>query len=671
MNNKIGVIGMPTGGVVASAYRPDIDGLRAWAILSVLLFHAFPNLLPGGFVGVDIFFVISGFLISRIVLSGLRRQQFSFLDFYIHRIRRIFPALLTVMLASLAFGWFALVAEEYRLLGKHVAGGIAFVDNVLLWGEDNYFGTASELKPLMHLWSLGVEEQFYLVFPVLLVMLWRWHVNLWWAVMLVAILSFGFNLHQVRSDSAAAFFLPHTRFWELLAGTFLAQREIFSVGREVSVSGNIRPLKPLLDPQVRGVVGISLIVLAFFSINKGSAFPGRMALLPVLGAAFVISAGPTTWVGRVFFANRFMVAVGLISYPLYLWHWPILSFLRILEAQTPAVAIRLAALFLTFLLAYLTYLIIEKPLRFGRAAATKAFVLFVVGSLIGVVGFWIYASAGFPQRAVEQDFGSLQRKIGHREYQAEIGKFPPCALSGYTGKAPCLIAGSLDHTPAVAIVGDSHGADIFLGLSSQSYDNRGVAYFSVVCYPFIGISGDESCNVVPPVMDYLLANDRVKTVILANYWVMRIANKTIRFQSEPENEDRLDVFAKLLDLTLKKLTAAGKEVIVAIDVPELDFPPAACLPSRPMSLTKRLPDENCTIVRDAAESSAKLYIAQMRRVLASYPNVQVWNPYDYLCNEKECLVARQGLLLFRDENHLTPAGTRWLFQTYWTETFSE
>jgi peptidoglycan/LPS O-acetylase OafA/YrhL len=205
-----------------SSYRPDIDGLRAFAVLSVIVFHGFPTWLPGGFVGVDVFFVISGYLISGHIFDSLEQGRFSLLGFYNKRIRRIFPALVTVLAACLVFGWFALLVDEYMMLGLHAASGAGFVSNLVLWTESGYFDTLAITKPLLHLWSLGIEEQFYIVWPLMAWALWALRVNLGVAVMLLAAASFALNTTYFQLDQAAAFYSPLTRFWELLAGTGLA-----------------------------------------------------------------------------------------------------------------------------------------------------------------------------------------------------------------------------------------------------------------------------------------------------------------------------------------------------------------------------------------------------------------------------------------------------------------
>ena len=204
------------------AYRPDIDGLRAVAVLLVVGYHAFPYWLNGGFIGVDIFFVISGFLISSIIFQDLGAGSFRFTDFYGRRIRRIFPALIIVVAACLVAGWFVLLAGEYEQLGKHVAGGAGFIANFLLWNESNYFDNAAETKPLLHLWSLGVEEQFYIIWPLLLWLAWKRNFNARTMTAFIVIMSFALTIAQARTDMVAAFYSPATRFWESLCGALLA-----------------------------------------------------------------------------------------------------------------------------------------------------------------------------------------------------------------------------------------------------------------------------------------------------------------------------------------------------------------------------------------------------------------------------------------------------------------
>jgi peptidoglycan/LPS O-acetylase OafA/YrhL len=362
----------------------------------VVIYHAFPGRLPGGFVGVDIFFVISGYLISGIIFSELSSNSFSLRHFYERRIHRIFPALLIVLAFCLTAGWVVLLADEYAQLGKHVLAGAGFLLNLVLWGESGYFDNAVVTKPLLHLWSLGIEEQFYIFWPLLLIFLWKKELNIKWFIIVICLLSFVFNLHQTSVNPTAAFYSPLTRFWELLMGSLIAlwhQRDSYANNRLISQSSK----------NSLSFLGIFLILCALFFIDKDRAFPGAWALLPVLGTALVVLAGPSGWINRIFLSNRVMVGIGLISYPLYLWHWPLLSFARILENQTPTGFLRLVIVVLSFVLAWMTYVFIEKPLRQNNKS--RSFILtllLVIMFLFSAVGYWIFYNNGIKSRLVVQ-----------------------------------------------------------------------------------------------------------------------------------------------------------------------------------------------------------------------------------------------------------------------------
>ncbi|RSZ47078.1 MULTISPECIES: acyltransferase family protein [unclassified Variovorax] len=334
-------------------YRPDIDGLRAIAVGSVLVYHAFPTALMGGFIGVDIFFVISGFLITTIILQSLAVGDFSYRDFYARRIRRIFPALLVVLFATLCAGWYLLLSDEFAELGKQTVGGAAFVANFVFWGESGYFDTAAETKPLLHLWSLGIEEQFYIFWPLLLGLAWRKGWPIVRVVLAVAAVSFVVNVTTVHPLPAASFYSPASRFWELMVGGILACMRLKP------------PTPSAWRSHVQSVVGVGLIVLGLVMIRSTKAFPGWWALLPTLGAVSCIAAGPNGVLNKYLLSNRVMVWIGLISYPLYLWHWPLLAFVRIVEADPlhPSPVYRAGAMVASVLLAWATYRFIERYAR--------------------------------------------------------------------------------------------------------------------------------------------------------------------------------------------------------------------------------------------------------------------------------------------------------------------
>lgn len=369
-------------------YRPDIDGLRAMAVLSVVVFHAFPSIIPGGFIGVDVFFVISGFLISSIIFSNLEQNRFSIIEFYNRRIRRIFPALITVMLTSLVFGWFVLLADEYKQLGKHIVGGSGFVSNFILWTESGYFDNAAESKPMLHLWSLAIEEQFYIFWPLLLAFVSRCKWSFLRITAVIAVLSFLANIFLAGNNPSSAFYLPISRFWELMIGGVLAY---ITLHRQDLISQY---------KNIQSVIGLTLLIAGLCLINKKSEFPGWWALLPTVSTFLLISAGSSAWINKIILSNKLTVWFGLISYPLYLWHWPLLSFARIVEGN-PSKEIRAAIVLAAVFLAWATYKFIEKPLRFGSHKRVSLGLLLAL-IITGLLGYSCIFSNGYENKGFRE-----------------------------------------------------------------------------------------------------------------------------------------------------------------------------------------------------------------------------------------------------------------------------
>ena len=375
-------------------YRADIDGLRALAILLVVIYHGFPKLLSGGFIGVDVFFVISGYLISTIIYEHLEKGNFSFSNFYLRRIKRIFPALLAVLISCFAIGWFTLLADEYKQLGKHITGGASFISNLMLWSESGYFDSASHTKPLLHLWSLGVEEQFYFIWPVIIWAAWKFQLNIMVVAISIALISFGINIYQIQhlDNLATTFYLPHSRFWELMVGAILAQYTL-----KHPVLG-----KPMQNAQ--SAVGLTLILIGVALINTQSLFPGYWALLPVTGTALIINAGPKARINHLLFSHPILVWIGLISFPLYLWHWPALVFARITAKGTPTTSTQMLAIICSLALATLTFILIERPIRIGKYHKTTVAILCFLMLGIGYAGFNIFARDGLTFRLNQIQF---------------------------------------------------------------------------------------------------------------------------------------------------------------------------------------------------------------------------------------------------------------------------
>ena len=413
-------------------YRPEIDGLRALAVLSVVGFHAFPSWFKGGFIGVDVFFVISGFLITSILFESLDKGQFSFTDFFARRIRRIFPALILVMTSSLVFGWFALLANEFAQIGKHIASGAAFITNFILADESGYFDNAAETKPLLHLWSLAVEEQFYIVWPLVLWLGWKRKFNLLTITILVAVISFYLNLRFLKSHPTETFFWPVGRFWELLSGSILAWLLLYKSdvlsrfklwvdkflvriihSKKVEAYGST-------TSNLMSFFGLLLLAYGVIRFQESLSFPSIWTLIPVLGAVLIIASGSKALLNRIFLMNPIAVWFGLISYPLYLWHWPILSFLRIVKEEMPHSDARIIAVLLSIFLAWLTYKLVEHPIRFGYLKhKINAIFIAVMLFSVGAVGYYIkntdwcetkgFEEVAFPRKGFEHGFGCYMR----------------------------------------------------------------------------------------------------------------------------------------------------------------------------------------------------------------------------------------------------------------------
>ena len=485
-------------------YRPDIDGLRAVAVASVLAFHAFPDALPGGFIGVDIFFVISGFLITTIIMQSHAAGDFSYRDFYARRIRRIFPALTLVLLATLAFGWYALLPREFTELGKQAAGGAAFIANFIFWGEAGYFDTAADTKPLLHLWSLGIEEQFYIFWPMLLALAWRrrWPVlRLLWVL---AVASFLVNVLTIHPFRTAAFYSPASRFWELMVGGILACMRLKAAGK-VPV--------PAWRSHLQSCLGVGLIVLGLVMTRSDKAFPGWWALLPTLGAASCIAAGPAGVLNRHVLASRPMVWIGLISYPLYLWHWPLLVYARIVEEGEPAAWIRACLVLASVALAWLTYRFVE---RFTRARIQVGMLRSLVAGSMAIAVAGLLALGGMPPRNGSDLLRKVTDATADDNYYAG---FEQQKIGAY----PVKRVGSGPRT--VLLIGDSHilqYAPRALALAGSAPARMATTYFSTygACPPVPGMvaEGNPGCEQARGEMLALALDPRIDTVVVGACW---------------------------------------------------------------------------------------------------------------------------------------------------------
>ncbi len=669
------------------SYRPDIDGLRAIAVLSVVGFHAFPDLISGGFIGVDIFFVISGFLISTIIIGSLDRSSFSFVEFYIRRINRIFPALLLVMIAAFAFSWFALLADEFKQLGEHIAGGAGFISNFVLWNENGYFDNAAETKPLLHLWSLGVEEQYYILWPLLLWLGWKSRFNLLTITVVIAAISFALNIRDVGSHAVAAFYSPQTRFWELMAGSVLAylalhKQQMISVHRHRLDAWLLKITHIQITGEggqtfsnIQSVLGAVLISAGIFVVSKGTAFPGWWALLPTLGAVLIISAGLEAWINRVVLSSRILIWFGLISFPLYLWHWPLLSFGRIIGGETPSLVFRIAAVLISIALAYLTYRFLEIPIRFGKQKRTKAIILFLCMIIVGVTGYATYLQNGFALRPGNVASSQITAQFDWENYlQNETCRKSFLTFNG----AHCAMVKAA--VPTIILLGDSHSNNLYPGMAEftvHTSDNL-LNLAHGACLPFFDVASfqvgdtDVCAQMMNNTLDFVVRQESLRAVIISFRGQLYLSgkgngavgnedkyNRILKLTSHPEIADFREIFKISMQKTIKTLLEKNKKVIFILDMPELGFDPKTCVDTRPLKLTNNI-KSTCAVSRQEFEKRNHEYRELATSVLKEFPAVKIFDAASLLCDAKWCWAMKDGKMMYRDDDHLSVEGSRYI-----------
>lgn len=627
-------------------YRPDIDGLRAIAVLSVVAFHAFPSWVKGGFIGVDVFFVISGYLISTIIFENLDKGTFSFSEFYSRRIRRIFPALLLVLIACFAFGWFALLADEYKQLGKHIAAGAGFISNFILCNEAGYFDNSAETKPLQHLWSLGIEEQFYIVWPLLLWFAWKRKFNLLTITIVIAIASFILNIKGVKQDKVATFYSSQTRFWELLSGSLLAWFTLYKKGVFTSIKSKIDAwLSRILSSEkqdydgktlanVLSFVGLFLLLYGFWRINKELSFPGKWALVPVFGAVFIITAGSKAWVNRTILSNKIAIWFGLISFPLYLWHWPILSFARIVESEVPSRNIRIASVVLSIALAWLTYKLVERPLRFGNYKHKVTVLVVVLITIIGFCGFYVFSKNGFANESKGYiSFTEQYKKFDSEFYKCE-NKLIFNNSESWDGNVRCWQSKS--GKPNVILLGDSHAENLFFGFANLLNDKNVASYIRAGAPSII----DANFNFI--FKELLADNGNGKKVLLITHYIQDWNNGLLVGE---------------LQATIEALKNRGYEVALVGDIPRFSMQPTECKGLNKRKITFRNVISDCQIDMKIASAQKSIYDQSLARIAELY-DIPYVSGDSAFCDLKSCSMFDEDFkLLYINSHHLNPEGS--------------
>ncbi|MCE3606104.1 acyltransferase [Massilia sp. P8910] len=646
---------MHTAHAGALAYRPDIDGMRALAVIAVILFHAWPTWFAGGFVGVDIFFVISGFLITSILISQLEKGKFSIADFYVRRIRRIFPALTVVMLATLAFGWVVLLRGEFQQIGKHAVAGTTFVSNLVLWNEAGYFDNDGITKPFLHLWSLGVEEQFYILWPLILWLVFSRKLRFLWVAGVIFVISMSANVLLVSDHPVAAFFSPLTRFWELMAGGVVAWLNLHQAQRFERHATAL------------SLGGALLLGLAFWLTNAQSLFPGWWAMLPVGGACMLILAGKNGLLNRLVLSRRLPVAIGLISYPLYLWHWPLLSYGHIIYGQKPPTLLKLALIGAGFALAWLTWRLVEIPLRERRDRSRVTWSLGLGMVAIAVLGLTISTSL-------------LRERIDTHGAEPYLA-----ALNDSQFPGPTLAPMRYEGVVFQKAVSRGPGLTVFLGDSvMQQYGPRiehavasDPARFSSVIFATAGGCPPIENTVRLPQIRfplcpktvraaYALANSaQVDTVVVGAAWYgyFNAGQRELLFEKGgvskafPAPDAQELAYASLHD-SLATLRKNGKRVFLVLQPPAgAAFDPQSMYTGSRFGSIAPLPKVPAFDLADYRQRNAAP-LARLTAIAADTGAIVI-EPAQFMCKDNVCPVLDDsGAPLYTDTIHMRPAYSR-------------
>ena len=645
-------------------YRPDIDGLRGIAILSVVVYHFFPNLLTGGFAGVDIFFVISGYLITKIILKDLKNNQFTFWNFYQRRILRIFPALVLVFTTFLLFGWGVLFRDEFQNLGKHVFGGSFFISNFILWRESGYFDTASELKPFLNLWSLAIEEQFYLGWPLFLAvfMKLKWNRFIFQATLATLLISFTLGIYFSPIKPVFSFYLPFTRVWELMVGAIIP---IINLEKKA----DFFRLKYKRFDFFIALTGINFILLSIIFINeKTFYYPYYWALFPTVGSACLILS-KNNWLSKNVLANKGLIFIGLISYPLYLWHWPMLSFAKIILGSIDlSIKYKILLIAISFLCSYITYRYVERRIRFSKFKKAKAILLFFSVVVLGL----------FSEIYITKDRLIPFNKIGFTTEDWSYGAGYPLQ-----NRLDVLFINGKKDKYSV-FIGDSHTQQywprIETLITKDKNLNSAIFIAGGGCPPIPHVREDKTHRYCFNMTEETLKlinyfDNKIRKVIISASWAYFGSNYYFLYKNRkiPMNTKLGKKLAqKSLEEFILSIQNQNREVILLHDIPtHANFCPRGHFQRRSFFMEKiGVKKEQKKKVAHISKQEI-LKNQQFRKTIediANSTNVKLIDPFDYLCNENSCdIYATQNSFRYKDGSHLASSFVR-KYVTYIDQT---
>ena len=602
-------------------YRPEIDGLRALAVLPVILFNAGNELFSGGFVGVDIFFVISGYLITTILIEDIENNRFSLVNFYERRARRILPALFFVMLTCIPLAWMWMLPSQMKDFSQSLFAVSLFGSNILFWLESGYFEASAEEKPLLHTWSLAVEEQYYLLFPIFLFLIWRFGKNrVFWTIVALAAFSFMLSEWGLKNKPAANFYLAITRAWELFAG---------------SIAALLIQKRGVRSNNLLSFIGLAAIAFAIFGYNEKIPFPSAYAIVPVAGVVLLILfANKETYVARVLSAKVF-VGIGLISYSAYLWHQPLFAFAKIRLVKTPSYDFLLLLSVISIILAFFSWKYVEKPYRekstpystktVSLGTALSVFVLFMAFGLAGI------NSDGFKGRFPIVANGDVNSSdffayMNNRYIDCEPKEIAENALEW---EAVLRCKQSREGHADWVLLGDSHAEHLFLGLA-EAFPSKNIVYYILGDTPYFRNESFKS------IFNILLRTDTPKKIFLTMHYAGRI-------------KDSSDLFAGFAE-TIQELQGGGHEVVLIGDIPRYDIHPEAC--ANKMAAMQSL----CSMSKTEAAAQASIYHETLNRLSADF-SIDYYSISEPLCDKKQCSMFLGTTVLYRDYNHLNINGS--------------
>lgn len=623
-------------------YRPDVDGLRTVAVLPVLFFHAGIPGFAGGFVGVDVFFVISGFLITSILVRDIDGGRFSILRFYERRFRRLLPALFAMMSAVTLIAGLLLSPGRMRLHGSQVTAASLFSSNLYFTMKADYFAPAAEEQLLLHTWSLAVEEQFYLFFPLILLFLGKRPRLRIGVVASIAVVSFAASAYLTPTHPTSSFFLLHTRAWELMIGSLLAV-------------GILRPPRSRAERDGTASVGLAAILLAVGFYDGATPFPGYAAALPVLGTALVLHAGRDgSSLGGRLLSLPLMVFIGKLSYSLYLWHWPVLLLTRsAMGGGRLPVPVALVSLLLSGVLAWLSLRFVEDPLRHARATRRQILVIATLASSS-------FALLGLGVRRVGP---SLWNENSAQLTEAE-GAPRACIGSKGDYRPPCRFGGEPVGT---VVFGDSHAHALLPVWEALATETGGLEVWAhTACPPLLGTTRTDDVHCLRHNERVLAMLDEARDVdhvLLAGRWALSVeAHKPEDPLHDVVVEDREGRSGEAavragLERTVDRLIAAGKQVVLMRGTPEfpLDVPEA-------LGLRHHLGMEPVTLPLVEVKRRNLRADAILDEVAARHDAVRVVSFRDLLCDDERCETLVGGRSLYRDGHHLSLHGAEVLVE---------